>query len=231
MDIQQAIQLEQEYLSLPPKEADEFNLKGKLEGLGYTFETFSKAKENFNFENLNVSIRESSPDTIFADLQTSFGLDEEVFFFVSPVKNWVYVGQEEYDKDYCEQNNISVLPLSYNGGTIVTTDKDFNLVIALKSPNLMYLILKKISDILSDLGLENEVVGNDMYVNGNKIVGCAENRIGDYFMSYFQISFAVDIDLIRAISKKEMIKIPKGISEFSTITREDLIKELTLWLQ
>lgn len=224
-----AYKIEQEYLKLPENEKDNFYYKEKMELAGYLdLDTYFKEKQQYIFDNLKPVIKTSSPDTIFADLQISFDLDEDVFFFVSPVKNWVYVGKESYNIAYCEQNNISVLPLSYNGGTIVTTDKDLNLVIALKTPDMMSLYQKKISDILKELGLENEIVGNDILVQGNKICGCAENTVGDYYISYFQISFKVDMDLIKKICQKDIVKIPKGISDFSDITRENLIENLCL---
>lgn len=230
MNIEQAIQLEKDYLNCGGR--DDFYFKEKLELLGFTFDSFLEAKKEYLWNNLDLKIEEIVIGDFPTKLPQVISNGENVWFNVRSEKHWAFVGAEYYDEQFCIDNDISILSLNYGGGTIVTTDKDFCLAIPIKIPGLLSKFQKIVSNSLINLGVENEISGNDILIQGNKVCGCAQSNLGEYTGYYFQVSFQVDLDLIKGVCKKESVKIPKGINDFyPNITREDLIIEINKWLQ
>ena len=73
---------------------------------------------------------------------------------------------------------------------------------------------------LKTKGLNADFVSNDIVVDGYKICGMCTTRYGriDYTGGF--ISMNVNLDHIKAICKKPMEKIPKGLSEYGITTDE-----------
>lgn len=179
-----------------------------------------------------MEFKQSYPLAVIQDITDLANKQEEFSLYVIPEQNTTCVGKEEYDEKYCADNNILVLTFGYNGGTIVTTPNDLNVVIALKKESQHMEILKKISELLNKLGVNSEIKENDIFLNGFKFCGIGDTQVGELYIYFLQISFFVNLPLIQAISKKEMIKIPKGIKEFyPNFKRDDLIAEIRKWLQ
>lgn len=234
LNIQKAIEVEKEYLSITDnKEQDHFNLKERLEYLGYNLDSFHKDKIEYLFNQTKLEVRETTLDNLKTDTQNVIKNGEQVWFNIKTDRKWVFLGEEaDYNSKYCADNKISILTLGHNGGVIATTPEDFNLVVIMKQHNALQFIQKNISDLLTKLGVENKIDGNDILVNGNKVSGCAETDYGEYIIYYFQISFRADLDLIQKVCNKKMNKIPMGISDFyPKINRENLIDEIKQWLQ
>lgn len=73
---------------------------------------------------------------------------------------------------------------------------------------------------LKTKGLNADFVGNDIVVDGFKVVGMAITRYGriDYTAGFIGIN--TNLDHIKAICKKPMVKVPKGLSEYGITTEE-----------
>lgn len=73
---------------------------------------------------------------------------------------------------------------------------------------------------LKDKGLNADFVSNDIVVDGYKVCGMAITRHGriDYTAGFIGIN--TNLDHIKAICKKSMVKIPKGLSEYGITTEE-----------
>lgn len=69
-------------------------------------------------------------------------------------------------------------------------------------------------------GLNAEGVRNDVVVDGYKVCGMAITRYGriDYTAGFIGIN--TNLDHIKAICKKPMVKVPKGLSDYGITTEE-----------
>ena len=236
MQIQDAIEIENAYLAISDRqEADAFCFVERMEIAGYPdLGIYYQDKAKYQFENqFKPVIATSSQETVFNDIEATISDGQNTWYNVYTPKIWAYVGQNaEYDADYCQQHNIGVLPLGYTGGVIVAGPKDLNFVIVTKAKNCLAFVNQQVSAMLKNLNVENTINGNDIMIDGYKICGCAESTIGDYSVYFFQISFCVYPDLITAICKKPIVKIPKGINDFyPALIRDDLILEVEKWLR
>jgi hypothetical protein len=230
---EEAYKIEQEYIKLPPKEADKFYYKERMELAGYPdLSKYFLEKDEYLFNINKPKIDETTLDNLKTDTMKVISSGDTRWFNIKTDRNWVFLGKvADYNAKFCTDNKISILPLNHTGGIIVTTPEDFNLVIIMKEKNLMSYIQKKIAECLVNLGVENIVYGNDIMIDGNKVSGCAETDMGEYVIYYFQISFNVNMELIETICNKKMIKTPKGITQiYPNITRDNLIEEIKKWL-
>jgi lipoate-protein ligase A len=74
------------------------------------------------------------------------------------------------------------------------------------------------------------VEGNDILVNGEKVMGSMQRQIGSTTVWAAQFSFAEHDELIGRICKKEMKKHP-AIFHKDSLTKEVLEREVLRWLQ
>lgn len=238
MNFQKALQLEQEYLKLNGKEADDFDFRGKLEKLGYTFDTFQKEKEEYLFREAHLEVRETTPDTIQAETMEVVKGGKQVAFIISQDKNWAFYGIDDANKKYVEDNKIAFLDLKYAGGTIISTPKDLEMVIIIKQHGLTAYIRDNIGRLLGEMGIEHTSTGNDLLIHSDlliddfKISGFAEKNLGnEYSIYYVQVSFEVNTELISNICITESKKIPKGINDFyPEVNRNQLVTLIKQWL-
>jgi len=233
-----ALELREEYakLRLFPEKKNVFGWHAKLAKLGYTEKEFIlDIKKNY-LKTTDIVIKEVDSSNLMVEISTAIQDETNTLILMKPEKSVVYNGNAEFNEDYCKENNIKVFPLGYSGGTIVTTKNDLGIVFVLDKKGLLRYVVKKINDWIS-LNFSNSNIyvisknHNDILVDGYKILGCAENKKGEMYASYYQVSFDVDLDLIGNICTKDMVKTPKGLSDFGNKTREDLIKEIKTWLQ
>ena len=236
-DIIKAIKVEKNYLKLidKGKVKDKFNFKERLELCGYTnLNKFRNDKLDYLFKNAKFNIDITSPKSVINDIQKAIQTNKNVWYNYYNDQKLVYVGKDKtYNKQYCIDNNIVVIPFLYSGGMIVTTKFDYGLVIVSNIKGLMPRLQKYLQLSLRNLGIETTLNGNDLLLNNYKIIGGARKDLTKIYTGYyFQISFQVNKVDIDNICNKKIIKIPKGINYFyPNITREMLWKELKKWLQ
>lgn len=216
-------------LRLNKEAKNEFRLQDKLKEIGYTTDSF---KEEESLNNLKgIEINYCDIDNTISSINNQFSSSKNSILFNIPTKKSVYTGKNEYNKDYCDTNNITILDLGYSGGTIVVSDKDLGISFVLDNEIEQIYLTKKISEIISRLFKTAEINGNDILIDGYKICGCVYINKGGKHAYMYQISFETDIELIKNICLKEMVKIPRGLNYFRDNTREDLINEIKIWLQ
>ena len=203
-----------------------FDLQGKLENINYTEEEFLNDENEYYIKNSTLNIKTINESTLLQETQTGVLAEDDTLLFVTPTKSHVYNGNLAFNREYCDTNNVEVFDLGYNGGTIVTTNKDVAILYISKNKSLLRFIQKEVHKIIK-LHVDRSIMsGNDILIDGYKISGCAKKEVGNKYLYYFQFSFEVDLPLIEAITTKIIEKVPKGLKEFVNIDREVLINDI-----
>jgi hypothetical protein len=70
-------------------------------------------------------------------------------------------------------------------------------------------------------GYKAEIIGNDIIVEDEfKVASFSSRRFGKTLFGSFQISFTVNMDLIKSLCTKPMKKIPKGLNDYNIYFEE-----------
>ena len=143
-------------------------------------------------------------------------------FFVPVETPVVFVHKEkQVDLDVCKAMGYEVYEAYYNGGTIVGNSGDMAFAHFQEPDNgWRDKFVTHFVDWLKGKGLNAEYVKNDVLVDGYKVCGLCITRYGRIDFSSGIISMNVNLDHIKAICKKPMEKVPKGLSEYGITTEE-----------
>ena len=90
---------------------------------------------------------------------------------------------------------------------------------------------KDLCEYLQTRGLNVVLDNNDVLVDGYKTASCAGKALEPDFRwiyTCFQISINQDLEAIKNICKKPMVKVPKGLGEYG-ITTEEMLKWCEDW--
>ena len=153
-DIEKAIEVEKYYLECRMKNEYPFHLVDKVKECGFeSLNEFQEVKKDYLFNQIEFrQVIQPMPEgvsEIFKMIQTN----KPGVLFVDWNETYVVAanqGLESYNKEYCEEHNITVFPLHTSGGTIVGSIGDFSLGVCY--PNNIGItsdyILNKVKDIL-----------------------------------------------------------------------------------
>lgn len=151
--------------------------------------------------------------------KTGYCVVEDPIVFVHKAK--------QVDKETCESMGYEVYEAYYNGGTIVA-DKGGVAIIHFERlyNGWMMRFLAYFLEWLKGKGLNATYESNDILVDGYKVCGLCVTRYGriDYTAGFIGIN--TNLDHIRAICRKPMVKVPKGLSDYGITTEE--IEEMFL---
>lgn len=163
---------------------------------------------------------------------------QERFAFIIIDRTEVGYGFEnDADLDYCEKHNIPCHNHKRNGGAIVYSAG--NIAIGFVYSNrkrggfVLSPIMSDLSRYLSKKGLTITMDRNDILVDGYKVASASGYNFGEkYHWTYegIQISINQDLEAIKNICKKPMVKIPKALSEYG-ITTEEIVEWCSKWLK
>lgn len=153
---------------------------------------------------------------------------KQCFVYGIPDDNYVFQGTTHMcDCEYCEENNVKILPIPNEGGVIVLSKGDVEIGIFKDNgwdtcDKFMQELCEKLKDKVPNITVD----GNDLIIDGKyKCVGSSSRNLGDainpYIYTAAHISLNVDMELINHICLKEMKKIPKGLGEYG-LTTEDI---------
>lgn len=151
---------------------------------------------------------------IMGGVHTSFHVLVE-----SPV---VFVHKKrQVDEETCESMGYEVYEAAYNGGTIVANKGDIALAHFQHIGNGWHgRFVSYFVDWLKSKGLNAEYLDNDILVDGYKVCGMCVTRYGRIDYTAGLIGINTNLDHIKAICKKPMKKVPKGLSEYGITTEE-----------
>ena len=125
------------------------------------------------------------------------------------------------DEEICNTLGYEIVETYNNGSTVVHNKGDILFGHFAEIENDWYSrFVDYFVNWLKTKGLNADFVSNDIVVDGYKICGMCTTRYGriDYTGGF--ISMNVNLDHIKAICKKPMEKVPKGLSEYGITTEE-----------
>lgn len=235
-DIVKAIEREKVYLSHRRKGEEPFHLIDAVKEHGFeNLEQYFIEKREYLFSKLEFNFVEQLMPGGVAEIFKMIDANVPGVLFVDWEDTYVVCanrGLEEFNRQYCEENNITFFPLHTGGGTIVGSKGDFSFgvccpITVVNDPSF---ILNGVRDILQrHTGGVVTVDGNDICVNGNKISGTANYQKDDVFMVILHFSFADHSDLISKICTTS--KVCKTVSYVDFMSRTEFKQEVAKWLR
>ena len=151
---------------------------------------------------------------------------EEVFLYGCTQYPVVLKGQGDIDEQYCKNNNIEIYSSFNAGGTIIMDKGDIDIVILKeKGWDIGKYLGEQILQYLQAKAINVSLEGNDILVDGiYKVASYSSINLGDAINPYIytagHISINPNLEMIKCICKKEMVKIPKGLGEYGITTEE-----------
>ena len=232
-NIEKAIEKEKEYLTYRMKGEEPFHLIEAVNEFGFgTLEKYFNAKREYEISNLTVQLIETSPEKAIGDVLKTISERKPALLLADTEYTLVWNGNNStFNETYCSECNIPIYPLSTGGGTIVSTNGDLNIGICIPSSiiNNAKFVLDKFVDIFSKYTSKTvDISGNDILVDGYKVLGSSTYDSNQMFMFITPVSFSDKTELISHICTKHSEKIP-GFIDF--MTRDELEGEVRTWLK
>ena len=138
--------------------------------------------------------------------------------YYSPTQTTAFVGyKNNIDAEQAQQYDVKVLKLNNEGGVIISDKGSLIIGAFFDEANdfqqtLAYNICRKIIE----KGYKAEISGNDIIVEDEfKVASFSSRRFGKTLFGSFQISFTVNIELIKSLCTKPMRKIPRGLNYYN----------------
>ena len=129
--------------------------------------------------------------------------------------------KKQVDESVCNGLGYDVYEAFNNGGTILAQPGDVVIGHFYETDNgwcdkfVAYFV-----DWLKGKGLNAEATKNDVLVDGYKVCGMCVTRYGRIDYTGGIISMNVNLDHIRALCKKPMVKVPRGLYDYGITTEE-----------
>lgn len=129
--------------------------------------------------------------------------------------------ERQVDKDICQELGYEVVESYNNGGTILANPGDMIMSHLYEPDNgWIFRFADYFVEWLKERGLNAVFEDNDVLVDGYKVCGICITRYGRIDFSSAFIGLNTNLDHIKAICRKPMKKVPKGLSEYGITTDE-----------
>lgn len=232
-DIIGAIEKEKEYLSFRMRGEEPYHLVDAVKEYGFeSLKEYFGAKRDYEFSQLEFEIIDTTPEKAIADVLECINEKKTAVLFAVTDKTLVWNGNNsEFNESYCEECGIPIYPLYTNGGTIVSTPGDLNIGICYTENNEMGLryILNRFAESLKKYTQKAVTVqGNDVLVDGIKVLGSSIYRKNGMFVFITPVSLSEKGELISEICLKHSTKQPGHIDFMDAAT---LREEVEGWLE
>ena len=231
-DIFKAIEKEKEYLSYRMKNQEPFHLVDAVKECGFaSLNEYFQAKKNYQLSSLGYELIETEPLKAIADVLDSIAKKKTAVLFADTLFTLVWHGDNsEINLEYCVKHTIPVLPLQTSGGTIVSTVGDLNIGICVPQSIGVdaSFLLNGFADIFRKYTDKTVTVdGNDVLVDGFKVMGSSTYHKFGMFMFITPVSLSEKSELIANICVKQSDKQPRHIDFMDGAT---LRREVRTWL-
>lgn len=147
---------------------------------------------------------------------------KEAVVYCIPDDYCVVIGSnEQVNWDAVYNLGLKYGNVNHEGGVIVTSPGDVEIGIFTKGyhgQDIRNAIVEKIIAKLAENNIYAQISGNDVLINGRKVVGFGSRMFGDILFTSLQVSVNVNLELIGAVCTKPIIKIPDGLSNYGITT-------------
>ena len=125
------------------------------------------------------------------------------------------------DKALCAELGYTVLDTMHTGGIVVVSEGDISVVhFGNIGDNFMHNLAMYLVEYYKSKGLNAFFDGNDILIDGYKISGLSATPYDGTQYSTIHIGINTNLDHIKQICTKPMVKVPKGLSEYGLTTEE-----------
>lgn len=227
-----AMEIEKIYQENRLNGKEPFHLFDEIKICGYeTLEEYFSEKCEYLFSqwipNINyINVAEVATITENAILNGNHGI-----FIVKDGGVYAYHGSDIIDYELCKNLGVHVVELNYEGGTIIGSENDLSLMMVMPVSIFMNnnIIMNKFKEIIEKYIEGISIDGNDLLVNGEKVMGSMTRNVGNTFVWAAQISFSDYSDIIAKVCNKHSVKKPAYIDN-NKLTRDILESEVVRWL-
>lgn len=125
------------------------------------------------------------------------------------------------DAERCEELGYTILETQHTGGAVVVSEGDISVVhFGWVGNEWMHSFARYLIERYRGMGLDASFDGNDVLIEGYKISGLSATIYGHIQYSTIHIGINTNLDHIKAVCKKPMVKVPRGLSEWGITTEE-----------
>ena len=151
------------------------------------------------------------------------------YFFMWQVEPTVIFGRNqlidtEVDVEYCRANSIEMYRRKSGGGCVYADEGNIMLSYITPDTNVNFTFnryMLMVEHVLQKLGLDARTTGrNDILIDGYKVCGLCITRYGLIDFSSAILAVNTNLDDIKRICRKPMVKVPKGLSDYGITTEE-----------
>lgn len=232
-DIYRAMAVEAAYIDSRVEGLSTAPLSELIARCGYeTLESYLDEKRKAQIKEQVFTLYGGDMTTIPASIQHAVAAREPSVFWPCCSNDFVWHGTDVLDYDECSKQNIDVLEMGYAGGTIVSGPEDFSFGVLLPESidvNAGY-FLGRLSELFLSYGLNSTTSGNDILIDGRKVVGSMSFRTDGLFFFGCQISYVDHTAQIQQLCHKQSAKAP-GYVDPMKLPKETLKREVMAWLQ
>ena len=193
-----------------------------------SLDEYYEAKRWWLFNELQFTEQITTSSTAFTDIATILQNEQPVLLFEKHETPFIYHGDESFNEQEAARQSITVYEGGYMGGTIVgqTGDLSVGIFFPKKIEVRMQDLLHKISKVLINFGENSEVSGNDILVDGQKVVGAAHLSTSNYYGFVAYVSFTNKNELVEHICGAATKK-PGALTKLSV---EEFQEAIRTWL-
>ena len=208
------------------------SLIDRLKPFGYeTIEEYFDEKTDYFLSNWKPKVFRVDVDILAETLDDAIINGKYGIYTPVAKGRYAFHGNDEIDRELCQKLGVKIIDLKYIGGTIIGSEDDFSFeIIAPVEFGLTHsCVIKKVAEIIGKK-VDNVVIdGNDILIDGKKVMGSMTRQVGNSFVWAAQISFGEYDSYIEKICKKISNKIA-GYIRKEKLSRDTLESEVLEWL-
>lgn len=208
------------------------SLIDRLKPYGYdTLKEYFNDKKEYLFNEWKPEVYYVDIKTLTTELEKAVQSEQYGIYISTTDGPYAFHGSDAIDYELCKQLGVCVAEVFHQGGTIIGDIEDLGIeIVAPISIGLeSHQILNKFYELISRYEDNVIIDGNDILVNGEKVLGSMVRNVGNVFVWAAQISFGEHNELIEKICRKKSKKKPGRLRK--GFNRDTLEKEVLRWLQ